>query len=225
MSEAEKLKGIVTNDVDRDFLEALCIAVGWEYHGLYETLAADAALTDDVRDEEFGRRRGFCVAKALGATAARFRVPVERRRLDCNGQRKTIAQAGRVLIVQEPISGLAERPRVADYKVRLAELHGTVRQLELDLGDRPDPVRDWSGCVLCVLLHGPAGPRFTRAHRTLGGLFLAVPDAAYSQWVLRIDLHDLAMHGSGRSEPRELAALGGQPDLVVVTRKSRRRRA
>ena len=223
---ADGLRDVVTNDIDREFLEALAVAVAWEYDGLYEDLASDPDQTDETRDEEFGRMRGVRVARALAATAARFRVPVERRRLDCNGQRKTIAQAGRVLIIQESISGLSDRPKAAEYKLRLADVHGAVRQLELDLGDRPHAVRDWSGCVLCVLLHGAAGPRFNRPHRMLGGLFLAVPDAYYSQWVLRLDLHELAMFGSGKSGPAEQAAsAGSQPDLVVVTRKKVRKEA
>ena len=225
VSELDRLKDIVTNDIDREFLEALSIAVGWEYYSLYEELASNRGLTDELRDEEFGRRRGFCVARALAATATRFKVPVEQRRLNYNGQHKTIAQAGRVLIIQESIVGLLDRPKVADYKRSLAEVHGAVRQLELDLGDKPYAVSDWSGCVLCVLLHGAAGPRFTQPHRMLGGLFLAVPDASYSQWVLRLDLHRLAMFGSEKPEVAEPAAAeGNQPDLVVVTRKKHRKR-
>lgn len=225
MSDLDRLKSIVSHDLDSEFLEALSIAVAWEYHALYEELAADKELSDAIRAEEFARRRGFCVAKVLTATATRFRVPVEHRRLECNGQTKTMVQAGRVIVIQEPINSLSNRPKAADYKTRLADVHGLVRQLELDLGDRPYVVRDWSGCVLSVLLHGAAGPKFTREHRMLGGLFLAVPDASYSQWLIRLDLHDLAMFGRPKAEttapPNDAA---GQPDLVVVTRKKKNSR-
>lgn len=224
VSELDQLRSIVSHDVDPEFLEAVAIAIGWEYFGLYEELASGRGLTEAMRVEEFARRRGFCVAKALATAAARFRIPVEHRRLNCNGQNKTIVQAGRVLLIQEPINSLTDKPKIADYKAGMADVHGLVRQLELDLGDRPYVARDWSGCIMGVLLHGAVGPKFTLEHRRLGGLFLAVPDASYSQWVIRLDLHDLAMFGRDETTvatPVDDPASAVQPDLVVVTRKKK----
>ena len=224
VSELDQLRSVVTHDIDPEFLEAIAIAIGWEYFGLYEELASAKNLTEATREEEFARRRGFCVSKALAAVAAKFRIPVEHRRLNCNGQNKTIVQAGRVLLIQEPIGSLTDRPKIADYKTSLSDVHGLIRQLELDLGDRPYVTRDWSGCVLGVLLHGAVGPRFTLEHRRLGGLFLAVPDAGYSQWVIRLDLHDLAMFGRDKTTagtPVNDPISAVQPDLVIVTRKKK----
>lgn len=225
MSTLDALRSMVCHDMDAEFVEAVAVAIGWEYHALYEALAADGDLTDDLRNEEYGRRRGPAVAKALAAVARRYGVPFEHRRLECNGQTKLLVKAGRVILLQEPINSLTDRPRAADYKERLARVHAAVRQLELDLGDRPHCITDWSGCVLATILHGPAGTRFTREHKKLGGLFLGVTDASYGQWVLRLDLHDVAMFGRrgivdtvpGTGEPENV-----QRDEVVVTSKRKR---
>lgn len=220
---------MVRGDLNPDFIETTAVNIGWEYHQLFETLAADPSLTDDVREEEFNRRRGFCAVKALSAAALKHGVPYEFRRLCCNGQKKLLVKAGRVIILQESILSLADRPKPADYKLELSQVHATVRQLELPLGDRPQRITDWSGCFLGALLHGATGPRFTEKHKMLGGLSLGFPDAAYGQWVLRLDLHDIAMFGRGKSSVRGDDAGGNkagseQRDEVVVTSKRDRAR-
>ena len=112
---------------------------------------------------------------------------------------------------------LTDVPRVADYKKQIAETHSLVQQLELDLGDRP--VQDWSGSVMAVLLHAPAGPRFERSHKALGGLLLGVPDASYTHWVIRFDFHRLAMFGEPTTAEAKMAA--AQRDQVDVTLKDK----
>ncbi|MBX9697935.1 MAG: hypothetical protein K2X74_00805 [Acetobacteraceae bacterium] len=230
MSTLDALRSKVCHDMDAEFVEAVAVAIGWEYHALYEALAADGDLTDDLRNEEFGRRRGSAVVKALGAVARRYGVPHEHRRLECNGQTKLLVKPGRIILLQEPITSMTDRPKAADYKEKLARVHAAVRQLELDLGDRPLRITDWSGCVLAAILHGPAGPRFTRGHKKLGGLFLGVADASYGHWVLRLDLHDVAMFGRRGIADATLGAVDPehvQRDEVIVTakRKSDKRMA
>ena len=100
-------------------------------------------------------------------------------------------------------------------------------QAELDLGDRGRRIQDWSGCVLGVLLHGASGPHFTKEQRMLGGLMLGITDAAYLQWVLRVDLHRIAMYGRGTLPQQEIANLTidpapSQPDNVFVTPKKKK---
>jgi hypothetical protein len=138
-------------------------------------------------------------------------------------------KAGRVVLIQEPIVWLEDAPKTADYKVSLADAHGYIRQLELDLGDRPYFVRDWSGCVLAVLLHGAVGHRFTRDNKNLGSFTLGVPDASYAIWTLRIDLQRIAMHGEGEPEvvkpERPPTQQDDQADKVVVKLKKKNGRS
>ncbi len=117
----------------------------------------------------------------------RHGVPHEFIRLECNRQDKLLVKAGRVILIRESILTLEDPPKPADYKLSLAGIHGLISQLELALGDKYQRrIRDWSGCVLAVLLHGVSGHGFTRQHRTLGSLMLGVTDDMYSQWVLRL---------------------------------------
>ena len=150
------------HDISPDFLETLCINAGWAYNGLYEELAASNGPPLEYRLEQFARRRSAAIVNAMHRAAIQHGVPFDFMRLECNGQRKLLIKAGRVILLQEPIHTLHDSPHASDYKVELADVNGIVRQMELDLGDRPQRVRDWSGCHLAVLLHGASGPGFSR---------------------------------------------------------------
>ncbi len=223
----EEARAILRHDLDPDFLESAAIAIAWEYSKLFEELELEKGLTDDCRREEFNKRRGDCVRNALARVAKQHGMPFELRRLSANGQHKILIRAGRVILVQETIEAREDHPHASDYKRDLADAYGFVRQLGFDFGDRPYRVRNWSGCILAVLLHGPASVRFTRDGMTLGNLMLGVPDAAYQQWVLRLDLYDLAMFGRRDEEMAEEPAPIKDPvvqaDEVVVKPKKRNR--
>lgn len=217
----EQARNILMRDLDPDFIESIAVGLGWEYNSLYERLADDPSLIDCYRDEEFNKHRGDCAVRAIARAAKQNGIPFEFRRLDCNGQRKLLVKAGRVILVQEPILTLGDQPSTSDYKLQLADMHGFVRQLELDLGDQPNRIRDWSGCLLGVLLHGAAGRKFDREQKSLGSVMLAVPDSAYSQWVLRLDLHSIAMFGRNVPQEDDRDPEITQGDEVVVTSKRR----
>jgi hypothetical protein len=223
----DQAREILCHDLDADFVEAITQTIAWEYSQLYEALAADDTLVDEYRDEEFRKRRGDCAVRSLTRCAKRYGVPFEFLRLECNGQRKLLVKASRLIILPECMLTLEDRPSIADYKQELADIHGFVRQLELDLGDQPKRIRDWSGCILAVLLHGPAGRRFVRQDRSLGSIMLAVPDAAYRHWILRLDLHGIAMHGrrGAVSEGKATETAAVQADDVIVTSKARESRS
>jgi hypothetical protein len=72
-----------------------------------------------------------------------------------------------------------------------------------------------------VLLHGAAGRKFDREQKSLGSAMLAVPDSAYSQWVLRLDLHSIAMFGRDVPQEDDRDPEITQDDEVVVTSKRR----
>lgn len=223
----ETAREILCRDLDPDFVEAAVMALPWEYSVLFEEVAAKDGLNDECRREEFNKRRGDCVRNALARVAKSHGVPFELRRLSVNGQHKIIIRAGRVILIQETIEAFLDRPEVADYKIDLATAHGFVRQLELDLGDRVLPAQDWSGCILAVILHGQTSTHFTRDGMMSRNLILGVPDAAYESWVLRLDLHDLAMFGRRGVEIIERSPsfneTVGQEDEVIVKPKRRNR--
>ena len=218
----EQARSIITRDLDPDFIEAFAIELGWQYDALFEQVSEDSNIDPAYREEEFNRRRGACAVHALVRAAQQHGVPFEFRKLGSNGQSKLLVKAGRVVLIQEPTLSFGAHPTAADYKVELAEMHGFVRQLELDLGDEPNRIRDWSGCVLGVVLHGPAGRKFNRENKALGTIMLAAPDASYSHWVLRFDLETLAMFGRNPEAdlPFEDETLE-QDDNVLVTPKKR----
>lgn len=223
MSLLEKIGEIVRHDIDPDFIKTFAISMGWGYADLYESLAAEQ---EDMGEayclEEFARRRGYCAIRNLVAAAKQHGIPFDFRYLPCNGQHKLLVKVGRVILIQEPILSLDDDPRTSEYKRELAESHGLIRQLELDLGDRLLKTNEWSGCILGVILHGAAGPQFSREHRNLGALMLAVPDGSYNNWVMRADLLSMAMEGrgleTGRANKQDSTS---QPDKVQVSVKRR----
>jgi hypothetical protein len=226
-STLDRVRDIVCHDLDSAFIRTFAISVAWGYDRIYEELAEDTSLCDIARNEEFVRRRGLNATSSLAQSAEIHGVPFEWKRLDCNGQSKLLVKAGRLILIQEPMASLVEHPRASDYKKNLAESNSLTLQYGLDLGDRPLHIRDWSGCVLGVLLHGCSGPKFTREHKGLGGLMLGVPDVAYENWTLRLDLHRIAMFGID-DVPLATPASSGcaspavQSDDVKVTLKPKR---
>jgi len=228
-SLVDEVRQIVRHDIDPEFLKKIAIAIYWAYAELYDELASNPDLTDAYRIERFAQLRGHRVAMAIARVSKQCGVPFNFRRLDCNGQEKLLVKAGRVIVLQEPILSLNEAPRSSDYKRELADTHAVVRQLEFDFGDQPNRIRDWSGSVLGVILHGACGPDFSAQHKMLGGLFLAVPDEAYEGWLVRLDLHRIAFWGTSE-EPTELDQPGDpegqrppmtQSDRVNVTPKKK----
>lgn len=218
----EVIRETVQFDLDPDFLRSVAVGLGWEYRALYDELADDLSLPVEVKAELFARRRAGCAVRAMVAAAKQHAVPWGFRRLECNGQYKLLVKAGRVVLIQEPMLMLGDSPRTSDYKRRLAQSHGLICQLELDLGDQPGRVLDWSGEVFAVLLHGAAGPTFSERDRELGGLFLAVPNAAYDSWVVRFDLYDLAMFGNTRhADDKTSQGYVNQEDRVTVRLRRR----
>lgn len=188
---------ILTRDIDPDFLETALVSLAWEYDSLFERLAADAAIPSGRKIEEFGRHRGYCAERSLVFACEKYGVPFSYRPLGCNGQNKIIVRAGRVLLIPESIISLREKPRASEYKIALAGALGVMRQLEFDLKEkgRSHIDLDPTGDVFAVLLHGPAGPRFDRESRALGGVMLAVPDRTYESWTIRLDVREIAHFG------------------------------
>ncbi|CDX60986.1 hypothetical protein MPL1032_310025 [Mesorhizobium plurifarium] len=221
---------ILRFDLNPDFVETLAIEVAWRYDRLYEELRDDDALPLELKLTEFAARRANCAIRAMVLAAQQHGVPYSFRSLECNGQQKILLKMGRIVLIQEPFLELSDAPRIADYKRELAETHGLIRQLELNLGDVPNRDLDWSGSILAVLLHGASGPRFTRRDRALGGLMLAVPDGDYATWVARLDLYRIAMLGlekarfSTDGDPGATPSSDQKDEVVVRLKKKQQAR-
>lgn len=219
----DEFQQILLNDLNPDFLESVVIGAEWAYSDLYARLAENPALPDCVKEEEFNRQRSGAIMYVMARAAKQHGVPFEFMRLDCNGQHKVIIKSGRVILIQEPIYSLMDEPSPADYKSNLASVNCFVRQLELDLRDRPRAIVDWSGGVLAVLLHGAAGGGFSERQSALGGLMLAMPDADYRHWISRLDVRNLAVTEERRRADKSGAfgSTQSQPDNVIVTTRKK----
>jgi hypothetical protein len=218
----EQIPALVLGDLDPEFIKSLSTRLYWEYDLLYDSLSEHLGVPGTVLNEEFCSRRSNCATKALVSACRTHGVPYDFRRLPCNGQNKIMVKVGRLVLIQEPMATRSDHPRLADYKRELSESYGILRQPEFDLGDLPGRILDLSGCILGVVLHGAAGPWFTREHKALGGLILGIPDTAYEHWVHRFDLLQIARFG--REEPIEEPQPAGEPsqeDRVNVTPKNR----
>ncbi len=209
-------------DIDPEFVLSFAKDLAWRYSQLYDELKHDDTLSLEYKKEVFARRRVECAVRSLSYAAKMHGVPYEFRKLTCNGQRKILLKMGRVVLIQEAMRFPTDAPRASDYKRELADAYGLIRQLELDLGDQPHKIRDWGGEVLGVVLHGAAGLNFTREDRELGFLLLGVPDAAYSQWVIRLDFHEIAMWGAEAGYDVSAPQADAQADNVQVTLKTNR---
>jgi hypothetical protein len=225
-SELERVSQVLAHDVDAEVIEEIAIEAGWAYSRLFDEVNA-MPLPVELKIELFAVRRSYAIVSALVGVANRRGIPFNFRRLSCNGQRKLLMKIVRVILIQEPILTLSDAPKASDYKRELAESHGVVAQLELELGDEVHRITDWSDSVLAVLLHGAYGKGFSREDRKLGALELAIPTSSYQDWVMRLDLRNTAMFGWNRggaeAEPKPTSD-AKQPDNVNVTVRRRAKR-
>lgn len=135
---------------------------------------------------------------------------------------------GRIILIQETFSDSTGGPQTAEYKKRLADTHCLIRQLELDFGDQPKRILDWSGSVVAVLLHGADLLRLHLGTKPFGGLMLGVPNEKYDSWMLRLDLTKLAIHGADADTPQGEEILREkqpptQEDAVRVTLRRKKK--
>ncbi len=221
----ETVRARLASDVDPNFFRALSVAITWAYQDLYEWID-DAGYVDVGRKkQDFGLQRSIAVESAIIRVCKEHGVPFEWKRLECNGQSKLMVLCGRVILIHEAMKLGVKGPYVADYKRSLSSTYNVTRQLELDLGDIPGKVNDWSGEVLATLLHGHAGSLFTKEQRALGVLRVAVADGSYDSWVVNQDITEFAVEGRGASiiGTRDADALV-QPDRTKVILRQQAKR-
>ncbi|WP_186395736.1 hypothetical protein [Stappia sp. TSB10GB4] len=214
------------HDIDPDFLASVGKNLAWEYPSLFERINKDPAIPEELKAEIYSKQRAYCAVKSLLFACKIHGVPYEFRTLSCNGQKKLLVKIGRIVVIQEPMLEVLEPPRTSNYKRQLVSATGFVQQIEMDFGDSYRRIIDWSGSLVAVLLHAPAGPKFTLEDRSLGAFMLGVPNESYTGWLMRLDLHRVAVFGfdamtDGVVEPRATEAPVVQKDNVVV--KVRRR--
>lgn len=190
-----QIRATLRSDIDPEFLRALSVGVGWAYQDLFEDIVAHCLIGPAGMRREFGHRRASAVESAIVRVCRDRGIPFDWRRLDYNGQDKLIVKCGRVLLIHEAIPLDRRGPVAADYKRALVGTHNITRQLELDLGDIPGRIHDWSGDIVATILHGAAGHSFDAKSRGLGVLRIGVADGSYDSWIVNHDVTDFAMEG------------------------------
>lgn len=186
----ERLDADIHSNLSKGFLEAAESRLHWEYSSTFDDAERRVggrvydrpnSLTQIMLERHMRTRSNFGMS-ALTAAAFDVGADVEHLLLH-NGQRKPVARIGCFCFIAETMYDLTHKPTFATYKQRLALANTAIRQLELDLGDRPIRNADWSGCHLGVLLHGCRGDAFTQTGTGLNMFWLAFPNSAYDSWV------------------------------------------
>lgn len=195
MDSFERLDADIRANLCKEFVEAAESRFQWEYSSSFDDAERRGQrLSYDRPDpiaqvllERHMRTRSSFGMAALIAAAIDVGADVEHLLLT-NGQRKPVVRIGCFCFISETIHDLGQHPVFAAYKQRLAQANSAIRQLELDLGDRPVHTADWSGCHLGVLMHGCRGDAFTRTSTGLSMLKIGFPNSAYDSWVWSKDV-------------------------------------
>lgn len=195
MDSLERLDADIRANLSKEFVEAAESRLHWEYSSSFDDAERRGeGLVYDRPDpiektllERHMRTRSSFGMTALTAAAFDVGADVEHLLL-ANGQRKPVVRTGCFCFIVETMHDLTHRPAFAAYKQGLARANSAIRQLELDLGDRPFHTADWSGCHLGVLLHGCRGDAFTRTGTGLSMFRMGFPSAAYDSWVWTKDV-------------------------------------
>ncbi|GAA4226299.1 hypothetical protein GGQ68_004750 [Sagittula marina] len=195
MDSFERLDADIRANLSKEFVEAAESRLHWEYSSSFDIAERQGAglvydrpdpLNQNLLERHMRTRSSFGMS-ALTAAALDVGADVENMLLP-NGQRKSIVRIGCFCFIAETILDLSHRPAVAAYKQRLAGTNSAIRQLEMDLGDRPVLQADWTGCHLGVLLHGCRGDAFTRTGTGLNMFRIAFPNSSYDSWVWNKDV-------------------------------------
>lgn len=195
MDSLERLNADICANLSKEFIEAVESRLHWEYSSSFDDAERRGQVhicdrPDPIAEallERHMRTRSSFGMIAMTTAAIDVGADVEHLLLT-NGQRKPVVRIGCFCFIAETMYDLSHKPAFAAYKQGLAQANSAIRQLELDLGDRPVYTSDWTGCHLGVLLHGCRGDAFTRTGTDLSMFRIGFPNAAYDSWIWNKDV-------------------------------------
>lgn len=195
MDSLERLRADICANLSKEFIEAVESRLQWEYSSSFDDAERRGRIFEGEMPnpiaktflERHMRTRSSFGMIAMASAAADVGADVEYLLL-ANGQRKPVVRIGCFCFISESMHDLSHKPSFAVFKRGLAQANSAIRQLELDLGDRPVYTADWSGCHLGVLLHGCRGDEFTRTGTDLSMFRIGFPNAAYDSWIWNKDV-------------------------------------
>jgi hypothetical protein len=192
--QSEDMHTLITQTLARDlspaFIAAAEDSLRWGYDQAYGNLANPAGgfsrrspELDQFHLDTILRGRRDTGKLALIRACDLTGTPYQMSRLHSNGRTFIVAQLGQLLVISEPIRFLSDRPLSADYKIKLASTHFSVRQLEMDLGDGYKQRIDARNTMLVFLQHGMSGDEFSRRGTALSMFRVAVPNCNLDSWM------------------------------------------
>ena len=180
----------VVSDTPLGFWRSLTEKSQFTYGEAYSAVAADPALLDEQREQKLFQERYFKMEYALVAAARENGVSASAKLIGTNRCYYAYAALKRVGMTQSYVQISGEMPSPAAFRKQLAEMAEFRRSSRLDLGDELIELitpKQVSG----IILHSPAGHKFTEAEQKLGAMGFFIPYDDYSGWAVELALPEI----------------------------------
>jgi hypothetical protein len=194
MDAAEQYREFVVSalveDTPKQFWERLTERTKFAYGDAYSAVLADSALLEEQREQKLYQERYFKLEHTLIASGKDAGLPGSAKLVGENRCHYAYVGRGRVGMTQSyvPVSG--EMPTPAAFRKQLAEMAMFKRILRLDLGDESSELVT-PKMVSGIVIHSPAGRKFSEVDQKLGAIGFFVPYDDFSGWAVELAVSEI----------------------------------
>jgi hypothetical protein len=181
----------VVADTPLAFWQRLAERVPFAYGESFSSVKSDRGLLDEQRQQKLYQERYFKMEFEFVEAALRTGVPASAKLIGTNSCHYAYVAQGRVGLTQSYVAVSGEMPKPASFRQQLAEMVAFKRVLRLPLSDESVELVTPKS-VFGILVHSPAGRKFTEDEQKLGALGLFVPyDDCCSGWAAQLSVSEI----------------------------------
>lgn len=180
----------IVHDIPRKFWEDARTRMKQSYMDMYHQVDADPSVVQVQKLDKLYQDRHFRMEYVLTTLAKDHGFTCSSTLLKENNRAYVYAAKGAIGLTQAYVSSIEAMPKPAKFRERLAELNNIPNTPRFDLGDEPKEImlgKDFYG----LIIHNPAGKRFTEEHQKLGALQFCIPTAECKGWAVQLTMEEI----------------------------------
>lgn len=194
MDWQSRLRNIILSTIVRDFplkfWEDARMRGRQTYLDVFSQVRHDRNLVEEQRLDKLYQDRYFHMERLLAVLANEHGLAQTSTLLAENNRHYVYATKGSIGLTQAYVPTIGGMPKPARYRERLAALNDIPKSPRFDFGDEPPEVllgKDFYG----LLVHNPAGKRFTEQDQRLGMMQFCVPVNDCSEWAVELAIEEI----------------------------------
>ena len=194
MDVLKRVRGTIISTIIRDipgkFWEDARAGTRRVYADSFEQIRADPNVVKEQRIDKLYQDRHFYMESLLQKLAHVHGLECSSTILIENGRSYVYATKGAVGLTQAYVPSIGTMPKPARFRERHAALNSIPKAPRLELGDEPREVMLGKDCY-GVLVHNPAGKRFSDQDQRLGMIQFCVPYCDCSGWAIELSIEEI----------------------------------